>query len=66
VPGCNARSSHTACQSDWWDLLGPSARFRYDNFLQQRDVDLGWIRHVMRRASLYRLRGESPDPRWVP
>jgi hypothetical protein len=40
--------------------------FAYDNFLQQQDVDLGWIRHVMRRPSLYRQRGEKPDPAWVP
>jgi hypothetical protein len=54
----------------YWNLAGVveagSAEFAYDNFLQQQDVDLGWIRHVMRRASLYRLRGEKPDPRWVP
>jgi hypothetical protein len=54
----------------YWNLAGVveagSAEFAYDNFLQQQDVDLGWIRHVMRRASLYRLRGEYPDPRWVP
>jgi hypothetical protein len=53
----------------YWNLAGVveagSAEFAYDNFLQQQDVDLGWIRHVMRRASLYRLRGENPDPRWV-
>ena len=54
----------------YWNLAGVvdsfSAEFAYDNFLQQQDVDLGWIRHVMRRASLHRLRGENPDPRWVP
>jgi len=53
----------------YWNLAGVvdsvSAEFAYDNFLQQQDVDLGWIRHVMRRASLYRVRGEEPDPRWV-
>jgi hypothetical protein len=43
-----------------------SVEFAYDNFLQQQDVDLGWIRHVMRHASLHRLRGDRPDPRWVP
>jgi hypothetical protein len=54
----------------YWNLAGVvdsvSAEFAYDNFLQQQDVDLGWIRHVMRRASLFRVRGEEPDPRWVP
>jgi len=54
----------------YWNLAGVvesgSVEFAYDNFLQQQDVDLGWIRHVMRRASLYRQRGETPDPAWVP
>jgi len=54
----------------YWNLAGVvdsvSAEFAYDNFLQQQDVDLGWIRHVMRRASLFRVRGEQPDSRWVP
>jgi len=54
----------------YWNLAGVvdsvSAEFAYDNFLQQQDVDLGWIRHVMRRASLLRVRGERPDSRWLP
>jgi len=54
----------------YWNLAGVvesgSVEFAYDNFLQQQDVDLGWIRHVMRRASFYRQRGEKPDPAWVP
>lgn len=29
-----------------------SASFAYDSFLQKQDVELGWIRHVMRGASL--------------
>jgi len=53
----------------YWNLAGVvdavSAEFAYDNFLQQQDVDLGWIRHVMRHASLYRLRGSDPAPGWV-
>lgn len=53
----------------YWNLAGVvesrSVEFAYDNFLQQQDVDLGWIRHVMRSASLLRARGEPPDPRWV-
>ncbi len=53
----------------YWNLAGvvdsESVEFAYDNFLQQQDVDLGWVRHVMRHASLHRSRGETPDPRWV-
>ena len=53
----------------YWNLSGvvdsTSAEFAYDNFLQQQDVDLGWIRHVMRRASLDRLRGRVPPPGWL-
>ena len=53
----------------YWNLAGVvdslSVEFAYDNFLQQQDVDLGWIRHVMRRASMFRVRGEQPDPRWA-
>jgi len=54
----------------YWNLAGVveagSVEFAYDNFLQQQDVDLGWIRHVMRRSSLHRARGEQPVPDWVP
>ena len=53
----------------YWNLAGVvpsrSASFAYDNFLQKQDVDLEWIRHVMRQASMYRLRGVSPDVRWL-
>lgn len=53
----------------YWNLAGVvdpvSVEFPYDNFLQQQDTDLGWIRHVMRRASLERRRGEAPRPEWV-
>ncbi len=53
----------------YWNLSGVvdsgSADFAYDNFLQKQDVDLGWIRHVMRLASLQRDRGHTPDPAWV-
>lgn len=53
----------------YWNLAGVvdgrSVDFAYDNFLQQQDVDLGWIRHVMRQVSLHRSRGEVPDPAWV-
>jgi hypothetical protein len=53
----------------YWNLAGVvethSAVFAYDNFLQKQDVDLGWIRHVMRSASLRRDRMHPPDERWV-
>ena len=53
----------------YWSLAGvidvQSAEFAYDNFLQKQDVDLGWIRHVMRNVSLSRSRDEVPDERWV-
>jgi hypothetical protein len=53
----------------YWTLAGVvetrSAVFAYDNFLQKQDVDLSWIRHVMRSASLRRDRARSPDPGWV-
>lgn len=53
----------------YWNLSGVVDRgwagFAYDNFLQKQDVDLGWIRHVMRQASMQRQRGQDPDPGWV-
>jgi hypothetical protein len=53
----------------YWSLAGvidvQSAEFAYDNFLQKQDVDLGWIRHVMRNVSLARSRDNVPDPEWV-
>ena len=53
----------------YWNLSGvvdtESAGFAYDNFLQTQDVDLGWIRHVMRQPSMSRARGQAPDPAWV-
>jgi hypothetical protein len=53
----------------YWNLSGvvdtESAGFAYDNFLQSQDVDLGWIRHVMRQASMDRVRGQPPEPGWV-
>jgi len=54
----------------YWHLSGVvesrSVAFAYENFLQKQDVELGWIRHVMRAASLYRSRGRESDPAWVP
>ena len=53
----------------YWSLAGvidvQSAEFAYDNFLQKQDVDLGWIRHVMRNVSLSRSRDQIPPPQWV-
>lgn len=53
----------------YWSLAGvidvQSAEFAYDNFLQKQDVDLGWIRHVMRNVSLSRNRNEVPQEDWV-
>lgn len=54
----------------YWNLSGVVekewAGFAYDNFLQKQDPDLGWVRHVMRQASMYRLRGVAPDRAWLP
>jgi hypothetical protein len=53
----------------YWSLAGVidmrSAEFAYDNFLQKQDVDLGWIRHVMRNLSLTRSREQTPSPEWL-
>ena len=53
----------------YWSLAGvidvQSAEFAYDNFLQKQDVDLGWIRHVMRNVSLARSRDKVPQTAWV-
>ena len=50
----------------YWNLSGvvdsESAGFAYDSFLQKQDVELGWIRHVMRLASMQRDRGCPADP----
>jgi len=53
----------------YWNLsavVDPAeAGFAYDSFLNKQDVELGWIRHVMRAASMKRARGKAPDSRWV-
>ena len=53
----------------YWSLAGvidvQSAEFAYDNFLQKQDVDLEWIRHVMRNVSLARSRDNLPIDAWV-
>lgn len=47
----------------YWLMAGVPAidrvRFAYDSFLQKQDVELGWIRHVMRVAAL--SGGTVPD-----
>jgi len=54
----------------YWNLSGVvetrSVAFAYENFLQKQDVELGWIRHVMRAASMQRARGKESEPAWVP
>lgn len=42
-----------------------SPSFAYDSFLQKQDIELGWIRHVMRMPSLYGNPGERPAPEWL-
>lgn len=53
----------------YWSLASVidirSAEFAYDNFLQKQDVDLGWIRHVMRNLSLTRSREQAPSEQWL-
>jgi len=53
----------------YWNLAGAvdlqSAEFAYDNFLQKQDVDLGWIRHVMRNVSLSRSRDQVVPQAWL-
>jgi hypothetical protein len=53
----------------YWLMSGvvdtSSIEFAYDNFLQKQDVDLGWIRHVMRSVSLAQNREDHPDLSWV-
>jgi hypothetical protein len=53
----------------YWLMSGvvdtSSIEFAYDNFLQKQDVDLGWIRHVMRSVSLAQDREDRPDTSWV-
>ena len=45
----------------YWNVSGVvdphSPAFAYDTFLHRQDVELGWIRHVMRTASALRDRG---------
>lgn len=53
----------------YWHLAGVHASgdilFAYDSFLQKQDVELGWIRHIMRNASLLHDRRRQPAPEWL-
>ncbi len=50
----------------YWTIAGVrvthQVRFAYDSFLQKQDVELGWIRHVMRSASLAAAVGGDAGP----
>lgn len=54
----------------YWNVSGVvdphSPGFAYDTFLHRQDVELGWIRHVMRTASALRDRGIAPAAAWLP
>jgi hypothetical protein len=54
----------------YWNVSGVvdanSPGFAYDTFLHKQDVELGWIRHVMRTASAQRERGVEPAAAWLP
>jgi hypothetical protein len=44
-------------------LITGDAEFAHDNFLQKQDVELGWIRNVMRGAALENALGAAlPEP----
>jgi len=53
----------------YWNVSGVvdphSPGFAYDTFLHKQDVELGWIRHVMRTASAHRERGVEPSREWL-
>lgn len=48
----------------WWREAGitptDSSGFAHDNFMQKQDIEIGWIRHVMRAASVHTF--EPPMP----
>ena len=48
----------------YWQLAGVSkgaeTQFAHDNFMQKQDIELGWIRNVMRAASI--PRDSAPPP----
>jgi len=45
----------------WWRRAGiaatSSSAFAHDNFMQKQDIELGWIRNVMRAASMQVVEG---------
>jgi len=47
----------------WWQRAGinasDSSAFAHDNFMQKQDIELGWIRNVMRAASMYSVESEA-------
>lgn len=49
----------------YWLMAGvasdQSVAFAHDNFMQKQDVELGWIRNVMRVAGLERHQGKHPS-----
>ncbi|MDA3915268.1 hypothetical protein [Oleiagrimonas sp.] len=49
----------------YWHRAGVAASesvaFAHDNFLQKQDIELGWIRNVMRAAGLYKLQFDGAD-----
>jgi len=49
----------------WWRRAGiveaGSSAFAHDNFLRRQDIELGWIRNVMRAASLDGSDSKSPS-----
>jgi len=49
----------------YWRLAGipadESVAFAHDNFMQKQDIELGWIRNVMRAAGLDPGPGTDPD-----
>ncbi len=53
----------------FWRLAGvdtpPNSSLGYDSFLQKQDVDLSWIRHAMRSASLLRDAGFESSSSWL-
>ncbi len=53
----------------YWHLAGveerDSMRFSHDTFLQKQDLELEWIRHVMRGAVLVGDRRQAPGREWL-
>lgn len=53
----------------YWRLAGveipPDSSLGYDSFLQKQDIELSWIRHVMRGTSVSREAAGRIDPCWL-